>query len=365
MQMKLPLVQIQLFASLAVASIGTSHQSFRDFVAKSFPIFERESPSTFSYLDGFYAELDKTFVKSIEDKEKARVYESVDAPTMWKLLCKENESLEEHYHILQTLFEKVSVDRKSNNLLLKMGFEFFSYFGCYLRSLIFGTNVFINSGQVKTLAVLNETRRTEMMDKKLNITPKMYYMEHLREIQFVYSKLFNNKAVIGECILRNEVGLFPDMLSKFFYYCLDSSLLNKPYYTHMDGEPPKFIMDHLHPEKDYSEIEDKKVLSRTTQAYQVNKYWHILTSYVSSEIIWRSYFIDDISFSQNSLKLYLNINRVNQIWKTNGTMLMEELRNLCCTFDFLYNYNQLLNAKENLLGQRKVLLSLIKEFRLL
>ena len=369
-QMNLHFGLFQLFVFLATASVETSHQPFHDFVAISSPIFlSKYHPQISSTLNGFYKMLDETVAKGFQDIEKARIYRSVDAPSLWKLLCKENESLEKHYHELQKLLEIVNMYVKGSNKFLLMDLELFSYLGCYLRSLIFGTNVLIKSVQSLSLTVLNEARRANIMESYLNVPPNLFYMEHLREVIFVYSKLRNRDAVAGECILKDGLGFFPDMRTRFFYYCPDRALLNKAYYTSMSGEPPKFIKDFIHPEKDLIEIEDKKIIIFTSQAYLAYKYWHILTSYVSIDVVKQNYFDDNLNFTQNMAKLALGINKLNLSWLMHGKCLnhmqRKELRNLCCTFDFLYNYNQLLGAKHDFAPHRKTLLSIIKESRLI
>ena len=358
------LIFIHFCALLAAASI---HHPFVDFIANSAPNVAIKSSRILGALDRFYKELDGTFAKGIINRETARIYGSVDASTLWRLLCKENKSLEEHYHTLQELLEKVKADFKSNKVLLLMEFELYSFFGCHLRSLIFGTKSLISCGQCISLAVLNEARRIEMMDKYLNVPPKIIYMEHLREIVFVYSKLTRDDVVAGDCIMTSAVDFPTDMRSKFFYHCSDRLLLARPYYTPMGEEPPSFIKDYIQSEKDILKIEGETYINRTSQAYQVCKYWHTLTSYVSGEDI-QLYFDATLDFNQNVVKLFLSINRLRMIWivssKCLNQMQRKELRNLCCTFDFIYNLNQLLEAGQSF-SFRENLMDMIIESRLI
>ena len=187
-------------------------------------------------------------------------------------------------YILKKPIEKVKLHFNSNKVLLLMEFELSSYLGCYLRSSIFNTNVLFKSGQNLSLAVLNEVRRVKLMDQYLNVPPNMFYLEHLREMIVVYSKLNSNDAVAGECVLKDEVVFLPDMRSMYSYYCPDMSLLDKFYFTPLVVELPKFIMDYTHPIKDFIEIEENKFIAMTSQPYQVFRYWNILTSYVSDEL---------------------------------------------------------------------------------
>ena len=66
-------------------------------MANNTSILLRESPTFLKDLDSFYVKLDETISKGVLDKENARIYGSVDAPTLWSLLCKDYESLELHF----------------------------------------------------------------------------------------------------------------------------------------------------------------------------------------------------------------------------------------------------------------------------
>ena len=340
------LLFLSFFSFLDAASARITHQPFLDFIADSCPEAVRKCPQLLGSMQAFYDTMDETFYKAVLDPENAQLYRRIDAEMLWMLLCKENSSLQYHFNRVKRDLQKVHPYVKKNRKLalhLKMEFGmYYCYLGCHLRSLIFGTDRIINkASQSISLSALHEARRMEHLERWFKIPPNSFIQEHLVELIVTHSSLNEDEANVGNQVMESKFQIFQDVRSTFFFCNRDEFLTVQKKGFNLNCGVPEFIRKYTKTDRDIIVIDGREYLNKLGLGAQVFKYWLFLTAFVPSEI---PYYHTSLPFSQNMIMFIMRVSRLSEVWQKSGKQ-REELRNLCCTFDFLYNYNYLLGDK--------------------
>ena len=353
-----------LLAFIQASSVARNyHQPAIDYISNNYPNVVRKCPELLGAVDKLYVMVNETFTKAILDPEKADVYQRVDAEVLWALLCQENPRLDQHLDKVEKLVAKVSEDVESSKTLkmilcIEYNVSQYSFFGCYLRSLILKTTKAINSGKSTSLSALNWAREAELRVKFFNELPNSFYNEHLLELIWVYQALDNVEGMVAECVVRTKRELCVDVQSMYFLYLPDISLESNGYY--FSSKPPRFIQEYLRLERDYITIDGERCLSMFGLGALVNRYWNALTTFKIQE----KYYDTTLPFAQNVDRFRSRVINLNKLWLLSGKHLgqgmMMELRNLSCTYDFLYYYGQLIEFKYDLVPLEKALLKIVE-----
>ena len=344
-----------LLIFLQVASTSRSlHKPAIDFISNSFPNVVKKSPELLGALDKFYTLLNECFYKAVSSPETAHLFERVDTMMLYALLIKEYPSLHQHFEEIQKLLMNIReyVDNSNIlNMVLNMDSDEnqYTFFGYFLRSLIFRTDVIIKSGKSVSLSVLNRARSVNMMVNFLNVSPNTFYSEHLLELFWVYKALDKREDKLG---VMHEINV--DMQSTFFSFFPDTSLMASSSVSYIQKSPPKFIRDHLKPNKDFIMIDGEQCLSMYGYGALAHRYWNALKAF---RIRTKCYDIT-LPLADNMKLFRARISKLNESWLLSGRIVVEELRNLCCAYDFLYYYSKLVGAEYDFGPLKKTLLTI-------
>ena len=314
-------------------------------------------------LDKFYNMLDETFYKAIINPKNAHLYQRVDSRILWLLLCDEAPDLKKHFDELKKIAPSISESVKSSKTLkmvlnMSTSSKDSSFLGLHLLSLISKTDGIVKSGKNIALSALSKVRKIEMMVKHMNVLPNTYYTEHLFQLICTYQELDDSREKLVEAlIVKSKLGSLLDMQTIFLFKIQDPSLIST---FSVNGSLPKFIQDHLKPDVDYVTIYGEQYPSMFGLGALVRKYWNALVTYKIQEAAYNT----NVPFVQNIECFRSRINILSRTWLLSGNYLkrigLEELRNLCFTYDFLLYYAKLIGAEYDFMPLKKALLTIIR-----
>ena len=357
------------FLFLSAASVSSRHRPLLDHIEKCYPVVASTFPELVGTLDKLYTELEMTFSKGLEDAGKAFVYRRVDASALWVLLCKENASLEKYKNEIKNILSKIDENINISTSFLRMSFHQYTYLGCFLRSLTLDTD--IRPGPRASLNVLTESRKSILMEMYLDVHPNSFHTNHLIELATIYGLVRPEEAKVNRLMVDGEMASLMEMRTAFFYYIGDSTVALDSNIYQKNEKLPKFIKSHIKPARDLVTVDGKPYLSKLGLAGgQIFKYWLFLVGHVPDRTALAKYFDDTLTFGENMTMFRTYLSEVYVLWlnlkeKELTRRRKEDLRNLCCTYDFLYNYNKLLDGDEydiyDFMPMRNALLRIIKE----
>ena len=123
---------------------------------------------------------------------------------------------------------------------------------------------------------------------------------------------------------------------------------------------PKFIQDHLKLDVDYVTIYGEQYPSKLGLGALIRRYWNALVTYKIQEASYNA----NVPFAENIECFRSRINILSRTWLLSGNYLkrigLEELRNLCFTYDFLLYYAKLISAEYDFKPLKKALLTIIR-----
>ena len=322
----------------------------------------RKHPGLLEVLDKFFVLLGETFYKAILDPEKAHTYKSIDTNILFAVLCIEDSRLKKSMNEIRKIEKKSTEDVESCKALkmilnMDLSSNQISFLELYLRSLVFGTGKIVHSGKSIALGVLCKVREVETMIKHSKITPNTLYTDHLMALIWVYRELDMREKKVGDFIMDTRHEIFMDMGATFFFNFKDISLTTQ---FIVNDDPPTFIKDRLKLEKDYVTIYDNTILNNNSLGGLASKYWDTLGAYK----IQAKYYDITLPIARNIECLISKIFKLNKSWLSSGKHMSQiqkvELRNLCCTYDFLYYYSKLIEDEFDFSPLKNMLLLIVK-----